>query len=230
MVVKLLLTNLWINQQPSHLLLLISIQHLVLESVNGTVTPNVIGGTVAAGYTYNWSGGIAGPADATANNVCAGTYSVIVTDDNGCTNDSLNFVIYEPILATIDSVLTTPVTCFGDADGQIDIYSVSAGSYSIGGAFSGTTTYNSPAYPLISDLYWVHVQDINGCPGDSQQVFIPTPQPLNGFVTPDVYICQGDSIFFSVVATGGTQPYNFLVNQGGGNNANNAVIYEPNFL
>lgn len=192
---------------------------------DGAVSPNAVGGTVAAGYTYSWSGGIAGPADATAINVCAGIYSVIVTDDNGCTNDSLNFVVYEPILATIDSALTTPVTCFGDSDGEIDVYSVNAGFYSIGGPFTVATNYNG----LLSDSYTVHVQDINGCPGDSLQVFVGTPQPLNGFVTPDVYICQGDSIFFSIVATGGTQPYNFLVNQGGGNNANSAIIFEPIF-
>lgn len=192
---------------------------------DGTITPNAIGGTVAAGYSYNWSGGIAGPADAVASNVCAGTYSVIVSDDNGCSADSLNFVVHEPILATIDSALTTGVSCFGDADGEIDIYSVNAGFYSIGGPFTPATNYNG----LTSNTYWVYVQDINGCPGDSAQVFVPTPQPLNGFVTPDVYICQGDSIFFSIVATGGTQPYNFLVNQGLGGNANSAIIYEQIF-
>ena len=190
---------------------------------DGIVTPNVIGGTVGAGYSYTWSGGIAGNADNMANAVCAGTYSVIVTDDNGCTIDSLNFEVDEPPLAIIDSVLTTGVTCFGLSDGIINIYSANAGFYSIGAGFSGTTTYGG----LASDIYTVYVQDVNGCTGDSQVVFVPTPQPLQAFVTPDAYICLGDSVFFSVVATGGTQPHTFDVNN---MTSTDETIYEPVFV
>ncbi|MEO9532502.1 MAG: gliding motility-associated C-terminal domain-containing protein [Crocinitomicaceae bacterium] len=190
---------------------------------DATITPNVIGGTPGTGYSYNWSGGIAGNADNSANNVCEGTYSVIVTDDNGCTIDSLNFVVSEPPLATIDSALTIGVSCFGMSDGTIDVYSSNAGFYSIGTGFSGTTNYGG----LVSDIYTVYVQDVNGCTGDSMIVFVPTPQPLQAFVTPDDYICLGDSIFFSVVATGGTQPFVFDVNDG---TSADETIYEPVFV
>lgn len=188
---------------------------------DGVVTANATGGTVGGTYTYTWSGNIAGPADDQATGVCAGTYSLVIEDDNGCTYDTLNFVLGEPDEAIIDSVIVTDVLCWGDANGIIDIYSSNAGFYSIDNI--NFTANNS--YPgLTTGFYTAYVQDPNGCPGDSMNVFLATPQELIGFVTPDEYICQGDSIYFSVVATGGTQPYTFDVNNGA---SNSPVIYEP---
>ena len=187
---------------------------------DGTVTANANGGTIGAGYQYNWSSNLAGPSDDQANGVCTGTYSLIVTDANGCQVDTLNLVVDEPDEAIIDSVVTTGVLCHGDANGTVTIYSANAGFYSLGGAFTTNTNYTG----LTSDFYTAYVQDVNGCPGDSADVFVSTPQPLLGFVTPDEYICQGDSIYFSVVGTGGTNPYNFDVNNGA---SSNATIFEP---
>jgi len=191
---------------------------------DGVITPNVIGGPVGGTYSYSWSGGIAGNTDAVATNVCDGIYSLIVTDDNDCTLDSLNFIVNEPIEATIDSVLAQGVSCFGDSDGIVDIYSANAGFYSLnGGPFTTNTNYTG----LPSDIYWAYVQDANGCPGDSMQVFVPTPQPMQAFVTPDTYICLGDSVYFSVVATGGTQPYIFDINNG---QSTDELIFEEVFV
>ena len=188
---------------------------------DGTIVATVTGGTVAVDYTYTWSGGITSPTN-TATNVCQGTYSLVAEDDNGCTVDTLNFVLNEPPLAIIDSVVTTPVTCWGDADGTIEIFSPNAGFYSIGLGFTANNQYNG----LTTGMYMAYVQDANGCPGDSTPVFVATPQELNGFVTPDEYICQGDTIYFSVVATGGTQPYDFNVN---GTAGSPELIIEPIF-
>jgi hypothetical protein len=52
---------------------------------NGSTTANVNGGT--APYTYAWSNG---GATATINNLIAGTYTVTITDANGCTIISNN--------------------------------------------------------------------------------------------------------------------------------------------
>ncbi|MFT4600609.1 MAG: hypothetical protein ACI857_000785 [Arenicella sp.] len=191
---------------------------------DATVTANATGGTVGGAYDYNWSSAIAGTSDDQAINVCAGTYSLIITDDNNCSYDTLNFVVNEPPLATIDSVLSTPVSCFGDSDGTVDIYSANAGFYSLNnGPFTPATNYTG----LPSDVYWAYVQDANGCPGDSMQVFVATPQNLQAFVTPSTFICQGDSVYFSVVATGGTQPYIFHVNNG---QSASEVIFEEVFV
>lgn len=188
---------------------------------DGTIVATVTGGTAAIDYSYTWSGGITSTTN-TATNVCQGTYSVIIQDDNGCIVDSLNFLMDEPALATIDSVITTPVSCWGDADGSIEIYSANAGFYSIGLGFTASNQFNG----LSSGIYMAYVQDSTGCPGDSTPVFVSTPQELIGYVTPDEYICFGDTIYFSVVATGGTQPYDFNVN---GTPGSPELIIEPIF-
>jgi gliding motility-associated-like protein len=115
----------------------------------------------------------------------------------------------------------TDVLCWGDANGVIEVYSANAGFYSIDNInFGAANNFSS----LTTGIYSVYVQDANGCPGDSTTAFVGTPQELLGFVTPDEYICQGDSIYFSVIATGGTQPYTFDINNGA---SNQALIFEP---
>ncbi|UKN00777.1 gliding motility-associated C-terminal domain-containing protein [Paracrocinitomix mangrovi] len=189
---------------------------------DGSVTATVSGGTIATDYTFTWNNSLLGTVGNSASNVCDGTYSLDITDDNGCSVDTLNFVLTEPIQAVIDSVQITGVTCFGDIDGQVTVYSATAGFYSLGAGFTANNQFNS----LPTNSYMAYVQDANGCPGDSAFVFVPTPQPLEGFVTPDQYICYGDSVFFSVVGTGGTIPYTFSVNNGA---SSSETIFEPFF-
>jgi gliding motility-associated-like protein len=189
---------------------------------DGTVTAVVNGGTITTDYIYTWSTTLTNTVSNQALNVCAGIYSLIAEDDNGCTIDTLNFVVGEPAEAIIDSVVTTPVLCWGDSNGGIEIFSPNAGFYSIGLGF----TANNQFAGLPTGIYTAYVQDVNGCPGDSVDVFVATPQELTGFVTPDEYICQGDTVYFSVIGTGGTQPYIFDVNNG---NSNSALIVEPIF-
>ncbi|MGH2667420.1 T9SS type A sorting domain-containing protein, partial [Flavobacterium sp.] len=70
---------------------------------NGSATVTVSGGT--PGYTYSWAptGGTA----ATATGLAAGTYTVTVTDANGC-SDTESFTITEP------AVLDPSVTLVGN--------------------------------------------------------------------------------------------------------------------
>ena len=66
---------------------------------------------------------------------------MVIEDDNGCTHDTLNFVISEPDEAIIDSVNITDVLCWGDANGIIEVYSANSGFYSIGGGFGGLISF-----------------------------------------------------------------------------------------
>ena len=60
----------------------------------GSASVNAGGGTNP--YTYSWS---SGGSTATENNLSAGTYSVTVTDGNGCTSLA-SVTIAEPALLT----------------------------------------------------------------------------------------------------------------------------------
>ena len=88
-------------------------------ATDGSIDVTVTGGT--GFYTYEWSNG------ATTEDVFdlgAGTYSVIVTDDNGCSS-SIEVELTEPeifaIEFSISDYLGFGVSCAGASDGFIDI-------------------------------------------------------------------------------------------------------------
>ena len=81
---------------------------------SATVTPS--GGT--APYTYAWSP--SGGTAATASNLTAGTYTVLVTDANGCTTMQ-SFTIEQPIPLMVDTFSHTNVSCYGGNNGTATV-------------------------------------------------------------------------------------------------------------
>ncbi|HFB99729.1 MAG TPA: hypothetical protein ENJ53_02880, partial [Phaeodactylibacter sp.] len=79
---------------------------------DGTATANPSGGT--APYTYLWSNGATTP---TISNLAAGTYTVTITDANGCTTTT-TVIINQPIILMTTS---TPATCGGANDGTATV-------------------------------------------------------------------------------------------------------------
>mgnify|MGYP003324064710 CR=1 FL=1 len=97
----------------------------------------------------------------TFSDVLAGTYSVFVTDANGCQKTIENIVLEQPEILEISSETVTDITCNGSDDGSIDI-AVSGGT--------GNYTYswsNNATTQDITDLspgtYTVNITDQNGC-------------------------------------------------------------------
>ena len=120
---------------------------------DGSILATVVGGTPA--YAYNWSNG---SAVATTGNITAGTYSVTISDANGCsTIDSA--VVSDPasVVIVIDS---SNVSCFGASDGTAKVnISVGSGSYSY--MWSNMATTDSIG-GLASGTYVVTVTDNSG--------------------------------------------------------------------
>jgi hypothetical protein len=79
---------------------------------DGSATVTAAGGV--APYTYNWSNGT---TTASNNNLIAGTYTVTVTDDHGCTATT-SVTITEPTLLITGIVSSVNVLCFGGNDGS----------------------------------------------------------------------------------------------------------------
>ena len=140
-------------------------------------------------YTFNWSNG------ATQNNLeelGAGTYELMVTDLNGCTN-SITATIEQPnpILATFE---VTDPSCFGFSDGSISI-TASGGTipyrYSTDGDFY---VGSSMLIALEADDYTVSIQDGNGCVF-TDRVTLTNPPAFSVDAGSDSYtITLGDSI------------------------------------
>jgi gliding motility-associated-like protein len=173
---------------------------------NGLATAAGSGGTTP--YTYSWS---TNPTQttATAGNLSPGTYTVLLTDNNGCT-DTAQATITQPLPlnATVTSV--TPVNCITAANG-------SATAAATGGttpyAFSWSTTppqNTASAINLPVGTYTCTVTDNKGCM-TSVSAAILNPNPLVVAIpTPSVINCFGDSTgTASAAVSGGRPPYSY---------------------
>jgi gliding motility-associated-like protein len=123
---------------------------------DASATVTAAGGTVSGDYTYNWSTG--GTANSIAG-LCAGTYSVTVTDDDGCIADT-TFTIANPPAISI-SVDVVAESCSGACDGAMSINAPAGSLISIDGGndFSSISTYNS----ICPNNYSIVVIDQNDC-------------------------------------------------------------------
>jgi hypothetical protein len=93
------------------------------SACDGSISASVYGGT--APYTYAWNIG-GGMTTQNATNLCVGTYSVTVTDANGCNWNGASTVFYDtttsnPCPGFYPVVTVTDCSAPGACDGAIDI-------------------------------------------------------------------------------------------------------------
>lgn len=123
---------------------------------DGTIGITPTGG--AGGYTYLWSNGATASS---VENLAAGSYSVTVTDQNGCSAVA-SATITEPAAITA-TVETVDVICFGDETGTIT-FSASGGTppfeYSANGIDFQAA---NPITNLPAGNYDAVVRDSRGC-------------------------------------------------------------------
>jgi gliding motility-associated-like protein len=159
-------------------------------SASGAIDLSVAGAT--PGYTYSWNNG---SQTEDLGGVVAGTYSVTVTDANGCV-DSTSATVNEPAALIANSTITTPIT----VNGGLGIITVSANGGILPYQGIGNDTVQSGTYQYV-------VTDANGCT-DTTIITITEPNQLVANATINTLIlCNGDSANVSVSATGGQAPY-----------------------
>jgi hypothetical protein len=164
---------------------------------NGTATAVATGGTGT--YTYLWMG--AGQATATASNI-AGTHTVMVTDQNGCTAmDSVT--ITEPAALTVGTTGVTNVACNG-GDGAATAL-VTGGTSPYTYLWSGGETTDMITPP--AGTHTVTVTDANGCTNNAS-VTITEPAALVATAT------DNGNGTATAAATGGTAAYSYLWSDG----------------
>ncbi len=173
---------------------------------NGSISTSTGGGMPP--YDFIWSNGAVA---ASLNNLAAGTYSVTVTDSNGCSLTDA-FEISQPDAIQISSSLTA-ISCNGASDGGITITPFGgAGNYSIEWA-NGNTTNELTDLPAGS--YLVAVTDQDGC---STTASFLLEEPLEiGFNVDAIPPTSGDNGSILAVPFGGTPPYQLLWSTGSSN-------------
>lgn len=200
-------------------------------SCDGTATVQVSGGT--APYSYLWSNG---DTTATADTLCAGVYTVEVTDSVGCVSFA-QVTISEPTLVSVSFIVETDPACAGDCNGSVT-------AVPSGGTLLYTYQWDDPnnqttqsATNLCSGTYNVTVTDAVGCTATGTGTL--TDPPVLTLAVDTVInascngVCDGSA---TVSATGGTAPYTIAwSNLQTGNTANNlcagsyfAVVQDAN--
>ena len=167
---------------------------------NGTADLTVIGGI--APYSFEWSN-TATTEDVTG--LTAGTYSVTITDANGCTATT-SAEVNEPT-ALSASIVTTPVNCNGGNNGTADL-TVTGGIAPYSFEWSNDTS-TEDLTGLTAGTYSVTITDANGCTATtSAEVSEPTVLSASIVTTP-VSCNGGNNGTVDLTVTGGIAPYNF---------------------
>jgi len=140
-----------------------------------------------APVTYQWSNG---DSTATIDSLDPGTYSITITDANGCTQSDTATLTAPPFMSV--STQSQPASCFGTADGQATIIT-NGGQPPYAFAWSNLPATDSTATGLPAGEYQVSVTDARGCrKTDTAIITQPDSIPLQAEVI-DQPSCYGAS-------------------------------------
>ena len=176
-------------------------------SCDGSATVTVTGGVPS--YNYFYSNGVSNTTNSDTNligNLCAGSYSVTVTDGNS-TTATIAFQILEPspLTSTISHI---DILCNGQQNGSVT--PIPSGGT---GAYTYHWNYLSSTQPvltgLLAGIYTVTITDENLCTTVNGANVIEPAKFIIG-VTLSQNICLGQCASLNISATGGTLAYQYF--------------------
>ncbi len=178
---------------------------------DGSIALAVNGGTPA--YSYRWSNNRINP---NLSFILAGTYTVTVTDRNGCI-DSTSAVVAQP-----DSFSITPVknnvTCFGANDGSIDVTVTGATApYQYQWSANTNSTTGTSLANLDGGTYKITITDSKNCTATrTYNVAEPTRFRTILSQSIDSTACDGTILEGSITnnTNGGTLPFSYTWSSG----------------
>ena len=190
----------------------LTVQQVQMQSVfcdqncNGWISVTAAGGT--APYQYQWLHGATG---CVADSLCAGIYTVAVTDGHGCSATG-SYTVTDSSSYNL-SYRITPLSCAGDCDAVITLTTDFAPfAHQVEWNHNPSETGDSIGN-LCAGVYQAVVTVDNGC---SYNIYLQIEavsalQFVNLFVTPP--LCYGDTnAVLQTTVLGGTAPYVAEVN------------------
>lgn len=155
----------------------------------------------------------------TFDNLASGNYTFLVNDLNNCT-DTFSLQITEPdeLILIENPFFHSDIICFGGNEGQLQV-EASGGLPNYTYSLEGGMPQSSGLFTdLSAGLYALLVSDANLCTSDTLEIQILTP--TNALILSedtlnhqDVLCFSDSSGSFSVIASGGLQPYQYYINQ-----------------
>ncbi len=184
---------------------------------NGSLAVAAAGGTPA--YTYAWAP--SGGTSAIASGLSAGSYTVNVTDANGCTATTTG-TITQPAVLTAAMTNTGNITCFGSNNGTLTVTPAGGTTvYTYAWAPSGGNT--ATASNLSAGTYTVNITDANGCTTTASGT-ITEPTPLTVTASGPGTICPNSKALLSSIPAGGTGPYTYSWSSGGSTGTTSVIV------
>ncbi len=173
---------------------------------NGAISSITTGGTPP--YTYFWSNIATTP---NITNLCAGTYTITVTDALGASG-TFSATVAQPAVLTAIISASTNVSCNGGINGTATVT-----------ASGGTPAYlynwsNGQAQPtcfgIVAGTYTVTVTDTQGCTATTS-VTITQPATISIIFSHVDATCGNSNGSATATVSGGTFPYTYLWSNGG---------------
>lgn len=154
-------------------------------------------------YSYSWS---SGTTDTTALSLCAGTYTVSVTDIIGCTASN-TVTVNEPTVITM--VMSSSTSHCGLPDGSVGVASSGGtGPHTYLWSPGGLTTSGSTT--VIPGTYCVTITDSAGCTANACETVPSTPGVTGTITSFTAASCNGAcDATANVSGSGGVLPYTY---------------------
>ncbi len=176
----------------------------VTNGNDGAIDITVTGGTLP--YTYAWSDGVT-KEDRTG--LAAGSYTVMITDANGC---MISYCIIVRTCTLTVTYTSTNLTCYGVKTGSIDVTVMGA---------QGAVAYKWNDGPTTEDrsklgagTYTLVVTDAIGCKVTIVVKITQPPALVVTGVTTKTCGCGASDGTITLTVSGGTPPYSYLWSDG----------------
>jgi gliding motility-associated-like protein len=175
---------------------------------DGAIGVTTFGGTLP--YVYSWN---SGQNTEDVSGLTANTYTLTITDNNGCVN-AANYLVAEPLTSVAVSTTAVDVLCNGGTNGSID---ATVGGGTPGYTFMWSNLVNGVLPFTTEDInnvpagnYTITVTDTRGCQAQASQVIAQPVAALAANPTITNVLCFGDLTgSINPGITGGTAPYNY---------------------
>jgi gliding motility-associated-like protein len=186
---------------------------------DGSIYITVTGGVLP--YMYSWTG--PDPySDEDITGLKPGSYSLEVTDANGCKFNLGPVLITEPALLSAAADSVTDISCFGSSDGTVYV-TVTGGTLPYIYAWTGPGGFNSGAEDITGldkGDYILNVTDANGCIASLPAQIVDEPDSISVTVDPTSILtldCFGDANGrIDITPAGGTGTYAYSWSGPGG--------------
>lgn len=212
-------TETYVINEPTAIVLTTSMTSSNCGQSDGSVSVTATGGTVAVDYTYSWEDATSTVVGTTATvtGLPGGTYTITVTDDNGCTATATE-TITDIGGGTVTAAVTSnyngaDVSCNGACDGEVTATATGGSSpytYDLSGTINTTGIFPG----LCAGTYTINVTDAVGCLS-STTVTVTEPTAVSGTAVVVDEVCVGDCQgSIDITASGGTGPYTYSFDNG----------------